>query len=59
VRRAIQAIAIAVMAAGLLVDRSRRTRDRRAGEPSATDRGSRPPLVLFWAGAVLLVLSSI
>jgi hypothetical protein len=59
VRRAIQAIAIAVMAAGLFVDSSRRTRDRRAGVPSGTDRGNRLPLVLFWVGAVLLVLSSI
>jgi hypothetical protein len=52
-------LGIALMAAGLLVDSSRRTRDRRAGEPSGTDRTSRLPLVLFWVGAALVVVSSI
>jgi hypothetical protein len=59
VRRAIQAVAVAVMAAGLLVDSSRRARDRRPGGPSATNRSSRLPLVLFWVGAALLVVSSL
>jgi hypothetical protein len=58
-RRVIQVLAIALMAAGLLVDSSRRTRDRRAGGTSDPDRTSRLPLVLFWIGAALLVLSSI
>ena len=58
-RRFIQVLGIALMTAGLLVDSSRRARDRRAGGPSGTNRTSRLPLVLFWVGAVLLVLSSI
>jgi hypothetical protein len=48
VRRAIQVLGIAMMTAGLLLDRSQRT-----------SRASRLPLSLFWVGAVLLVLSSI
>jgi hypothetical protein len=36
-----------------------RNRSRRAGEPAGQDRTSRLPLGLFWAGAVLVVLSSI
>jgi hypothetical protein len=47
------------MAAGLLLDASRRSRNRRAGRTSDDDRSSRLPLVLFWIGAVLLVLASI
>jgi len=59
VRRAIQVLGIALMTAGLLVDSSRRSRDRRAGGTAGTNRTARLPLVLFWVGAVLLVLSSI
>jgi hypothetical protein len=59
VRRAVKVLAVALMAAGLLVDSARRTHDRRAGGPSGTDRAGRLPLALFWVGAVLLVLSSI
>jgi hypothetical protein len=59
VRRAIQVLGIALMAAGLLVDTSLRTRNRRAGRRSDKHRTSRLPLLLFWIGAVLLVLSSI
>lgn len=59
VRRAVQALGIALMAAGLLLDASRRRRNRRAGRTSDNDRSSRLPLVLFWIGAVLLVLASI
>jgi hypothetical protein len=58
VRRAVQGLAIALMAAGLLVDSSRRNRDRRAGGTSGRV-SSRLPLALFWVGAVLLVLSSL
>ena len=56
--RAIQILGIGLMTAGLLLDVSRRTRDRRPGRTS-DNRGSRLPLLLFWVGAVLLVLSSI
>jgi hypothetical protein len=59
VGRAIQVAGIALMAAGLLIDASARSRDRRAGEASGRHRTSRLPLVLFWIGAVLVVLSSI
>jgi hypothetical protein len=59
VRRAIQVLGIALMAAGLLVDNSVRSRNRRAGSPSDKHLASRLPLLLFWIGAVLLVLSSI
>jgi hypothetical protein len=59
VRRAIQVLGIALMTAGLLVDNSVRSRNRRAGRTSDTNRTSRLPLVLFWIGAVLVVLSSI
>jgi hypothetical protein len=59
VRRAIQALGIAVMAAGLLLDRSLRSRDRRAGGASDSNLARRLPLLLFWIGAVVLVLSSI
>ena len=58
-RRAIQVLGIALMTAGLLVDRSLRNRDRRAGGTSDRNLTSRLPLLLFWIGAVLLVLSSI
>jgi hypothetical protein len=47
------------MAAGLLLDSSQRNRNRRAGRTSDENRTSRPPLVLFWIGAVLLVVASI
>jgi hypothetical protein len=59
VRRAVQVLGIGLMAAGLLLDASRRSRNRRAGRTSDDDRSSRLPLVLFWIGAVLLVLASI
>jgi hypothetical protein len=59
VRRAAQVLGIALMTAGLLLDSSQRKRNRRAGGTSASDRTSRLPLLLFWIGAVLLVLSSI
>jgi hypothetical protein len=52
-------LGIALMAAGLLVDNSMRSRNRRAGRTSGKDRTSRLPLWLFWIGAVLVVLSSI
>ena len=58
-RRAIQVLGIALMVAGLFLDTSMRNRSRRTGEPSGPDRTSRLPLVLFWVGAVLVVLSSI
>ena len=58
-RRAIQVLGIALMAGGLLLDRSLRNRDRRAGGTSDRSPTSRLPLPLFWTGAVLLVLSSI
>jgi hypothetical protein len=59
VRRAMQVVGIAVMAAGLLIDSSARSRRRRAGGTSGKDPTSRLPLVLFWIGAVLLVVGSI
>ena len=58
-RRAIQALGIALMAAGLLIDASARNRDRRAGAASGGNRTNRLPLVLFWIGAVLVVLTSV
>jgi hypothetical protein len=59
VRRAIQVLGIALMAAGLLFDASVRNRNRGAGRTSDKHLTSRLPLVLFWIGAVLVVLSSI
>jgi hypothetical protein len=59
VRRAAQVLGVGLMAAGLLLDQSLRRRHRRAGRAPDTNRTSRLPLVLFWIGAVLLVLSSI
>jgi hypothetical protein len=59
VRRAIQVLGIGLMAAGLLIETSVRSRNRGAGRTSDKHRTSRLPLVLFWIGAVLLVLSSI
>jgi hypothetical protein len=59
VRRAIQVLGIAVMAAGLLLDSSQRNRDRRAGVTPGRHPTSRLPVVLFWTGAVLLTLASI
>ena len=59
-RRAIQVVAIALMTAGLLVDSSLRRRNRRPGGTSSDEhRPSRLPLLLFWVGAVLLVLASV
>ena len=58
-RRAIQVLGIALMTAGLLLDASQRNRNRRAGRTSDENRASRLPLVLFWIGAVLLVVASI
>jgi hypothetical protein len=58
-RRVIQVLGVALMAAGLLVDNSMRSRDRRTANTSDKDRTSRLPLWLFWIGAVLVVLSSI
>jgi hypothetical protein len=57
--RAIQVLSIGLMAAGLLLDTSVRRRDRRAGRTSDKNLTSRLPLLLFWIGAVLLVISSI
>jgi hypothetical protein len=57
--RTIQVLGIALMTAGLLIDASARRRDRGAARTSEESRTSRLPLVLFWVGAVLLVLSSI
>jgi len=57
--RVIQVLGVALMAAGLLVDNSMRSRNRRTGNTSDKDRTSRLPLWLFWIGAVLVVLSSI
>ena len=57
--RVIQMLGVALMAAGLLVDNSMRSRNRRTGNTSDKDRTSRLPLWLFWIGAVLVVLSSI
>jgi hypothetical protein len=59
VRRAIQVLGIALMAAGLLLDSSRRNRDRRAGGTPGKHRTGRLPVVLFWTGAVLLALASV
>ena len=58
-RRAIQVLGIALMAAGLLLDSSVRTRNRRAGRTPDKNLTSRLPLLLFWVGAVLLVLASV
>jgi hypothetical protein len=59
VRRAIQVLGIALMAAGFLLDDSVRRRDRRAGRTSDKNLTGRLPVLLVWIGAVLLVLSSI
>ena len=58
-RRVIQVVGVALMAAGLLVDNSMRSRNRRTANTSDKDRTSRLPLWFFWIGAVLVVLSSI
>ena len=58
-RRAIQVLGIGLMTTGLLFDTSVRRRNRGAGRTSDEHRTSRLPLVLFWIGAVLLVLASI
>jgi hypothetical protein len=59
VGRAIQVLGIALMTAGLLLDSTQRNRNRRAASPSGKNPTSRLPLLLFWIGAVLLVLASI
>jgi hypothetical protein len=59
VRRAIQVLGIALMAAGFLLDNSVRSRNRPADSMSDKNRTSRLPVLLVWIGAVLLVLSSI
>jgi hypothetical protein len=60
VRRAFQVLGIALMAVALLLDASARSRDRRAAaRASGEHRTNRLLLPLFWAGAVLLVVSSI
>jgi hypothetical protein len=59
VRRAVQVLGIALMTAGLLLDSSARSRNRRPGKTSDKNLTSRFPVLLFWIGAVLLVLSSI
>jgi heme/copper-type cytochrome/quinol oxidase subunit 2 len=58
-RRTIQVLGIALMVAGLFIDSSARSR-RRAGATTDRDLTSRRlPLLLFWIGAVVLVLASI
>ena len=57
-RRTIQVLGIALMVAGLFIDRSARSR-RRADATADRDLTSRLPLLLFWIGAVVLVLASI
>lgn len=59
VGRTVQVLGVALMAAGLLLDSSLRTRNRRAASTSDRTLTSRLPLLLFWIGAVLLVLASI
>jgi hypothetical protein len=59
VRRVIQVLGIVLMAAGFFLDTSVRRRNRHAGGTSDKHRTSRLPVLLFWVGAVLLVLSSI
>jgi hypothetical protein len=66
VRRAMQVLGLALITAGLFLGNAPRDRDRRTGRPSLRSKGgtdgnlrSRLPLLLFWVGAVLLVLSSI
>jgi hypothetical protein len=61
-----QVLGLALITAGLFLGNASRGRDRRTG-PSLRSKGgtsggnfrSRLPLLLFWVGAVLLVLSSI
>ena len=57
-RRAIQVLGIALMAAGFLLDDSARRR-KRVGRTADESLTSHLPVVLVWIGAVLLVLSSI
>ena len=59
VRRGIQVLGIALMAAGLLLDTSVRSRNRRDGRTSDKHVTNRLPVVLLVIGAVLLVLSSL
>jgi hypothetical protein len=66
VRRALQVLGLALITAGLFLGNAPRDRDRRTG-PSLRWKGgtseenlrSRLPVLLFWVGAVLLMLSSI
>ena len=65
-RRAIQVLGLALITAGLFLGRAPRDRDQRTGLSlpwkGGTSDGnlrSRLPLLLFWVGVVLLVLSSI
>jgi hypothetical protein len=66
VRRTLQVLGLALITAGLFLGNAPRDRDRRTG-PSLRWKGgtsegnlrSRLPLLLFWVGAVVLVLSSI
>jgi hypothetical protein len=59
VRRVIQVLGMALMTAGLLLDTSVRSHNRRGGTTSDKHLASRLPVVLFVIGAVLLVLSSL
>ena len=59
VRRAIQVLGIALMAAGFLLDNWLRRRQRPAGMTADRHRTSRLPVALFGSGAVLLVLASV
>jgi len=59
VRRVVQVLGVALMAAGLLLDTSVRSRNRRGDTTSDKSRTSRLPVVLVAIGAVLLVLSSL
>jgi hypothetical protein len=66
VRRALQVLGLALITAGLFLGNAPRDRDRRTGPglrskggTSGGDFRSRLPLLLFWVGAGLLVLSSI
>lgn len=59
VRRVVQVLGVALMAAGLRLDTSVRSRNRRGDATSDKYRTSRLPVVLFAIGAVLLVLSSL
>jgi hypothetical protein len=55
----LQVLGIALMTAGLVVDRSLRRRDRAADKTSDRNLTGRLPVPLFWVGAVLVVVASI